>query len=370
MSITLSTDLLAINPAYNESIIEYSSTLTGVTYSEITIGTSVFKVYPIANKFNFNFKEIVKVLINQNNFSDSIVPNIATSFIYDDSTLSYSLTALIKVYNNITNESTTKTYKFIKSVEQLIGYKAKSTNVNSIRILLPTTNYTDYSIPYFEGYPMEFSIFGLTSGNTYYFKNKTTVNQSNTYTATTSNVKRIFFSDGGYNETTSNLLSLSTTSNLVELWVNGAFKSNINIKRIESNCGIYLKWFNQNGGYSYWLFDKFYTDTTSTKTIDEINGKYDNLQNVNSFSIITGKEGNSTYKITTPFNVLYKEYLTSILTSPSIEMYVHQSPFNQIDVNKFIAVKLSDGSFSFNNKNSNYKLELTITLPEILTQSI
>jgi hypothetical protein len=56
------------------------------------------------------------------------------------------------------------------------------------------------------------------------------------------------------------------------------------------NCGIYLKWFNANGGYSYWLFDKFYSDTTSTKTIDEIVGKYDNLKNVNSFSTITGKE--------------------------------------------------------------------------------
>jgi hypothetical protein len=64
--------------------------------------------------------------------------------------------------------------------------------------------------------------------------------------------------------------------------------------------------------------------------------------------------------------VLYKEYITSILTSPSVEMYVHQTPFNQIDVNKFIAVKLSDGSFTFNNKNSNFKLDLTITLPEIL----
>jgi hypothetical protein len=42
--------------------------------------------------------------------------------------------------------------------------------------------------------------------------------------------------------------------------------------------------------------------------------------------------------------------ITSILTSPSVEMYVHQTPFNQTDVNKFIAVKLSDGSFTFNNK--------------------
>jgi hypothetical protein len=32
------------------------------------------------------------------------------------------------------------------------------------------------------------------------------------------------------------------------------------------NCGIYLKWFNANGGYSYWLFDKF-IQTTSTKPL-------------------------------------------------------------------------------------------------------
>jgi hypothetical protein len=60
------------------------------------------------------------------------------------------------------------------------------------------------------------------------------------------------------------------------------------------------------------------------------------LKNVNSFSTITGKEANATYKIQTRFNVLYKEYITSILTSPSVEMYVHQTPFNQIDVNKFM----------------------------------
>jgi hypothetical protein len=112
---------------------------------------------------------------------------------------------------------------------------------------------------------MEFAIYGLTSTNTYYFKNKTTVNQSSTFTATNSNVKRIFFLMVVIMK--SNLLSLSTTSNLIEVWVNGAFKANINIKRMESNCGIYLKWFNANGGYSYWLFDKFYSDTTSTKPL-------------------------------------------------------------------------------------------------------
>jgi hypothetical protein len=105
-------------------------------------------------------------------------------------TLSLQLQAAIVIYNSYTDVNVTLNYNFIKSVE-IIGYRNKASLNNTTRIL-PTTNYIDYSIPYFTGYPMEFAIYGLTSTNTYYFKNKTTVNQSSTFTATNSNVKRIF----------------------------------------------------------------------------------------------------------------------------------------------------------------------------------
>jgi hypothetical protein len=65
------------------------------------------------------------------------------------------------------NVNVTLNYNFIKSVEQIIGYRNKASLNNTTRILLPTTNYIDYSIPYFTGYPMEFAIYGLTSTNTY-----------------------------------------------------------------------------------------------------------------------------------------------------------------------------------------------------------
>jgi hypothetical protein len=59
---------------------------------------------------------------------------------------------------------------FLK-VEQIIGYRNKASLTNTIRILLPTTNYIDYSIPYFTG-SQWFAIYGLSSTNTFYFKNK------------------------------------------------------------------------------------------------------------------------------------------------------------------------------------------------------
>jgi hypothetical protein len=94
-------------------------------------------------------------------------------------------------------------------------------------------------------------------------------------------------------------------------------------------------------------------------------GKYDNLKNVNSFSTITGK------KLMQP--IKYKHVLMCYIYHKYINITicwnVCTSNTIQSNVNKFIAVKLSDGSFTF-NKNSNFKLDLTITLPEILTQSI
>lgn len=371
MAVQIIKDLLTLNPAYNDSIIEFSSsTLSGVTYSEISINSNIFKVYPIAGVFTYNFKEIVKVLINQNNFSDSIIPDLSVDYIVDDSTLSLILTPTIKIYNSTTSEQVTKEYKFLKNVEQLINYRTKSDINNDVRVLLPTENYTDYYLPYFEGYPLDFSVYGLTSGNTLTFKNVTTISETDSVTILNSIPKRIFLSDGGINETINNILGLSTTTNLVEMWVDDIFKSNIKIKRNESKCGVYLKWFNANGGYSYWLFDEIFSDNLNTKTIDEINGSYDNLQNITSTSNITGKSGNRTFKLTTRFTEIEKEYLTSLLLSPLVEMYVHQTPFNQTDSAKFIGVKVNDGSSTFNNKYSNYKFETTITLPDLFTQTL
>ncbi len=371
MSIQITSDLLPVNPVYNDSIINYSSTtLTGVTYSEVTIGSSTFKVYPISGVFTYNFKEVAKVLINQNNFSDTIIPNLAVKYIYDDSTLALTLSPTIKIYNTTTAETLTKNYKFLKNVEQLVGYKEKSAINKDVRILLPTTNYTDYYLPYFEGYPNDFSIYGLVSGDTFFFRNVSTLNQSTTFTSNNSDTKRVFFSDGGTNEFTTTLLNLSSTTNLVELWVNNSFKSNIKIKRIESKCGIYLKWFNASGGYSYWLFDEFFSDTLNTKTIDDISGSYSNLQSITNTGNITGKNGNKTYKLSSNFSEIEKEHLTSLLLSPMVEMYVNNTPFNQTDTAKFIGVKVNDGSSTFNNKYSNYKMDITITLPALFTQTL
>lgn len=374
MSIQITKNILPVNPAYNDSIITYkSNSFTGATKSDVIINGKSFTVYPINDEFTYNFFDYVKVNINLNNFDDTIIPT--SESVIDDTTLSLSIQPTLKIYPSSTGITTGDTlvvnYDFTKNVEQLIGYKQKVDNDNStVKVLLPTHNYVDYNLTYFEGYPSDFGIYGLTSGDTFYLKNTSTVNQSSVYTATTSEVKRIYLSVGSGDTTISDELVLSNTINKCELWVNDDFVCNINIRKVDSKCGVMLKWFNHSGSYSYWLFDHIYQTAIQGKKLDEIAGRYDNLYNITATNNITGKDGNQTMKLTSKFTDFDKQTICSIITSPKVELYIHNEPFNLFTEGSFVGVILNDGSLPISNKTSNNKLDVTITLPDLLTPKL
>lgn len=367
--IVLNKDLLSgWNPAYNDSIINFESTLSGMTNCQITIDSANFVVYPFAGKFSFNFKPVVKTLINLNGFKDSVLPNLSGgTFIYDDSSLQLTITPEITIYNNTTGETESFEYKFLKSVEQLPFYNQKIQANNDIKLLLPTVNGVDYNLTYFEGYPADFSIQGITTGDTFQFKNSNTGIDSDVYTATTEDVKRVFLSDGAYNVTIDNVLLMSSNVNHLELWVNDEFKLNLKVKRVESRCGVYLKWFNSNGGYSYWLFEKNTKEEIKTKDLDDIQGSWDNLQNITSTSESLGKTAESTLQLSTNYSTEEKEYLLDILKSPKVEIYIDNQPFIQQNEFNFLGVKVGDGTTSYSNKDRNNKLRVKVELPSINT---
>lgn len=367
--INITSDLLSkFNPAYNNSIITFNSTITGMTRGEITVNDKVFKIYPFNEVYKFNFKEIASTYINLNGFEDTILPDIVNDgYVYDDQSLQLTLSAQINTTNALTGDTTTVSYHFLKSVEQLIGYNRKLQSSTDIRVLLPTINFTDYYLTYFEGFPIDFAFSGLVSGDTFNFKNANSGVVTQIYTATTNEVKRFFLSDGSYDSTIANELALSSNLNKVELWVNGVFKANIYIRKIESQCGIYLKWFNQNGGYSYWLFDKFYKESLKVKDLDDINGTWGNLQDVTYITNSLGKTANSTIQLTASYNKNEKDYLLDILKSPKVEMYIHQSPFIKVQPYDFIGIKVSDGNTNYENKSNINKLRISIELPPINT---
>jgi hypothetical protein len=365
--INFQTDLISNNPAYNDSIIRYSSTLTGMTKSDILIDNVIFSVYPYQNVFSFNFKEIIKARINTNGFEDMILPDLSSNFIYPDTTLQTTISPIFSVYNDVTGETTSKNYLFTKRVEQLPFYNQKIKSNNDVIVCLPTTNNFDYQVSFFEGYPFDFAIQGLKSGDTYHFVNSNSGLISNTYTAATSDVIRVFISDGANNTTFDNTLVLSSNLNQLELWVNGVQKANINLNKVESKCGIYFKWFNSFGAYSYWLFEPIYKESIKIKQMDEIAGKWENLQNLTSDTELLGKTSIKTLAIQSNFNQNEKEYLIDILNSPKVVLFINQQPFIKQKQYDFIGVKATDGTFQFNNKGNMNQLKLSIELPNTNT---
>lgn len=357
-------DLLTLNTAYNNSIVQFSSsTVSNPTKCVIEVDGVQFIAVPNAGTFTFNFKEIVKSLVNTNRFEDTIIPDLTETYVYDDSTITKDITVKYTVHNLNSNESITRNYKFVRGVEQLPNYHRLTSITTSIRLLLPTENFTDYNVRFFEGYPFDFGIYGLKANDTYYFKNITTNQNTTVQVCDNSDVKRVFISDGANNTTDTDILVQSSTLNKIELWVNGVFRCNLYINKVESDCGVYLKWLNSKGSYSYWKLDPIFKSSISSRTIDEISGRYDNLQNVTSLTNIIGKTANKTLTLNTVFNAEDAEYLSDLGTSPAVWMYVHNTPFNQQQPYDFIGVKVNDTAFTYDNKRSKNKMSITLTLP-------
>ena len=367
--ITFSKDLLTLNPAYNDSIIQFeSTTITGATRAMITIEGMSFVSVPNNEKFTFNFKEIIKSIINTNRLEDTIIPDLSDEFLYPDGNIVKTFQVDITVFNLTSNESITKNYKFSRSVEQLMNYK-RLININApIKILLPTQNFIDYTVRVFEGYPFDFGIYGIGAWQTYYFKNLTTNQRTGDLVNNHNHVTRVFLSDGANSTTELDVLVQSSTLNKLELWVDDNFTANINILKMESDCGIYLKWLNSRGSYSYWKFNSVYKSTITPKTIDDFEGRYDNLQNLTATSYLIGKTATQTIAVESNYTDDDANYLADLVTSPHVQMYSHTTPFNQQQEFDFIGVKVSDTAFiPLDTKRNKNKMKLTITLPALNT---
>lgn len=375
MAVVITKDLLSINPAYNDSIIQYASdTLTGNTRSEIVVNGTTFNVVQLNGVFTFNFKEIVKSIINTNRFEDTVIPNLTSGYLYSDSNIRKSINITIRIIGS-TTEVLNKSYVFLRSVEQLPDYKSLSAIAPSTRVLLPTANYVDYYCKFHEGYPFDIAI-QFPNFASYYFKNTTTGYQTSSYNNLSTATRRIFFSDGANTTTETEALVMSSTLNKLELWTtptlggSPTFRANIYVMKEESDCGVYLKWLNRFGSYSYWKFDSVYKSAITSKTVDDFAGRYDNLQNVTATSYFIGKTATNTLQVSTQYTAQDATYLQDLNTSPAVWMYTAREPFHQIQEGDFFGVKINDFAFeNINTKTNKGKCNVTITMPDFFTQT-
>ena len=190
-------------------------------------------------------------------------------------------------------------------------------------------------------------------------------------TAASTNAFRLYIDKATSNWTTLAFLPLVDILNRLELKVNTVFKTNLNLKKVTGleacDKGIYLKWFNNHGGYSYWLFDEFYTTTVRARERFRIAAN--DFSNVGSLTnpVLSGGF-NAEERIMAKSQVDENEAYTvkDMFSSPSVQMWSSREPWV---AGEWIDVNVS-GTFNVSTKKKINDISVAITLPELITPSL
>lgn len=367
MAITILKSPAGIYPAYNDSFIEFSSNLALNYKAEITvyptfIFTRKFVVYPNQyGLYTFNLKEAVKVLFNQYTFQDANFDPSVWSKKAKELYLNQEI--LIEAISPSDSEQLTVFYEFYKAVKQ-IGQKVHS---SPFQLLSSSADGINHSLTYFEGFPFHFDVqkVDFVDGKVLTVKNLNNGNESDEFPVTSTGAFRINVDRGeGRNWTSDNVLPLITGLNRLELYEDGVFKSNINIKKRKVCSGVYLKWFNSQGGFSHFLFEKFFVETIQGADAGFVGtGEFNNTEDIVGTVISIGKDASASMSIKTRFDAEEYELLKEIFTSPLVQIY---TSFEANVAGRFIDVSVS-GTFSHGNKRLNSELILNVVLPEVIT---
>lgn len=363
--------------AYNNNIVEFSSdNVLDSVKCDITIGAVSFQITPINNVFRFNFKEVLRVLINSNRFQDEISPALIlgddTSHVYDDTANTFlsQLVSYTITFSNDSTENTSETYKFLKSVEQLEQNKrGVVTSGNNIYMLSPFQKETanTYDVTYFEGYPFDIALLLNSPGLT------TVLNQTNALSYDFNlpyTVNRLFFSDGRTTITIDDYLPLVDGLNELKI-TRGADIIFVNVTKVPAIEGQYVKWLNQYGEWNHWLFNCIHKRDNKSKDLGEVNNDFDDVAETTSPFFDLGKTSQDTLTLISK-NVSEEdqEVLNGLIDSPKV-YYFTGLRLSQVTDVSWLSVKFKSASnniVDYKRKTKNYKLQFE--LPQRYTMKL
>lgn len=356
----------ALLNAYNNSILEFSTDVGTPARAIVEIGTYKFNITPNQNLFYINLKEIIGVLINQDVFDDPVEIANPINYLFPDANLYHEIEYTISIIKTDgTTETLTKTYNYIKSALQ-VNRKLYDDN-DLIKILSPTNDIVR-NVSYFEGYPFDIAIYSNIAR---------TVTITHKRTATTldinlaKGVNRLFLSNGendnyGFEEQ----MPLYTGINELEFEVDANNIVRLFVDKKPVRCGKYLKWFNQSGSWSYWLFSPIHKETVNASSLGEINRDYENIED--TFNRVTqiGKSAIKELTLSTGYMTNDEnKVISELYTSPKVYLYNNEElqPFEKVD---FKEVSVVDGYTALESpKEHILQKQVTIRLPELYTQT-
>ncbi|WP_281754697.1 hypothetical protein [Neptunitalea chrysea] len=355
-----------ILPAYNNAILEFGPDTGTAARALVTVGDYTFELSPNEGVFYINLKEVITLLFNQNAFADTVVVDVASNYVFPDANLYLEQEINLKVilYNGDTFTNT-RTYAFLKSVQQQIHplYTVDET----LQLLTPSTDSAKY-ITYFEGQPFDVSIYANAA------QEVTLTHVANGTTLTINvlkGVNRLFLSSGESTQGFEAVFPLYYGINQIELTTTTAgLVGTLFVTKKEVNCGVYLKWLNASGGWSYWRFKPYYEETLKTKTLNTINNDFYNLEEAQSGTFSTGKEAEVSLKISSGFlSEEEKRVVATLFSSPKV-YYYHNNPEQAFSLTDWKEVEIAQGSYMVNNTRlRKTEFRPVITMPMQYTQT-
>jgi len=379
--------------AYNNDVLRfYSDSTDPALYADVTL-TQVLTFIPInevpevycsirlypnpQGQFYINLQPYVAAILNTRNFEDTLQTSLAagssTSFTYgfSNGTLLNATLKISITHKDAPQDAVSNTLMWLAGAQQLGEYtRFEKTN---LLLLSPTKKEqpNEYYFKYWQGYPFDVSLLNYSSIFT--FRSYSIVNETNGLSATfpkEGNITRLVFSDGRTDETMETVLPLTEGSNKLKISTVSLQKWAI-VEKVPYKCGVYLKWLNAMGGYSYWLFEDTYAIDRSTKYTDEIDSDNANVENSFGRTLQLGKESQDTLKIVAELLTEdERRIVEGILDSPKIYLFTGK-PLSQNSYRSWIEVTLKTGSARLKNpKQPLTNFTFDIELPVRYTQRL
>ena len=371
--------------AYNNNVIVFSSddeTKTP-TFCDITINGTAFNttIYPNPNnEFYYNFKEVFPSVVNSNSFQDltdvRFDPSDVATYVYseDESTyrelnISFSVTYQDSSVENLNRQVNIlrasldlETFKRYQIPNQLIDNTVLTTYAENGFVGFPRVGYAKY----FEGYPFDFTFLSPSSVTINNLTNLDSITLENL-----TNVTRLGISDGR-TDTTIDLFFLITDGvNILQFGDDSpSYKLKL-VKENQCNEGVYLKWLNTLGGWSYWLFNKNYRKDLQVSNLGSINNDFNNLDQTTSPMLSLGKESNNTVRcLTDNIGKEDSDLLTTLFESPKVYLFTG-TPFSKNTYQDWIEVEVSNRNvITKQYKNNLNSFEVVLKLPQKNTMKL
>lgn len=364
--------------AYNNDVIRFGKSVPHHTalYSDINIGGVLVRLYPDPKgNFYFNFKPYAMALINTRDFEDTLVPGIeggnAATFVYDfanGTVLSCEVSISMMTEEDGIVESTYP-----------LCWLAGAEQLDDNRIFLKTRSYVlspgqkhdrnRWYLKYWEGYPFDIPFY-LHSKKLKLTNNSNGLAEEFTFDSLAA---RLVVSDGRTNTSIEDLLPLMSGYNDLHLDFDGedGRDSYISLEKIPSACGVYFKWLNRYGGYSYWLFENTYSVDRSSRSMGELDRDNENLEDTFARTSQIGRESRDTIRVVAELLTQDEvRLLEGILDSPKIYMFTGR-PFSRNSYRDWIEVALKTGNARIKNpKQPQTNFTFDLELPERYTQTL